>query len=228
MKESLKRIPTLYNLVHRVRHFGYRVRSMPRSLQHHYRCYRFSRMVKTSSPLRIVIGAAGVFGDGWIPSDIQYLNLLRSEHWSRFFSRNSIDALLAEHVWDILKTDEGLHAARQCFQYLKPGGYLRVAVPDGYHPDPAYIEWVKVGGGGPADDHKVLYNHKSLKRLFEEAGFRVELLEYFDEYGRFHYREWDEGSGKICRSKRFDQRNKDGRLNYTSVILDAHKISGSS
>jgi len=223
IKQFIKRIPILYNLAHRVHQFGYRVRATQRSLQRAYRLSRFSRRVKIASPLRIVIGASGVFDGGWIPSDIQDLNLLRPEDWNRLFSRNSIDALLAEHVWDALTTEEGLQAARHCFQYLKSGGYLRVAVPDGYHPDPEYIEWVKVGGGGSGDDHKVLYDYETLSRLFEGAGFKVELLEYFDENGKFHYREWDASAGKIHRSKRFDERNKNGTLSYTSIILDAYK-----
>lgn len=60
-----------------------------------------------------------------------------------------------------------------------------------------------------------------MQELFERAGFRVELYEYFDEAGTFHYREWDERAGKIWRSKRFDKRNTNGRLAFTSIILDA-------
>ncbi|HEX4070229.1 MAG TPA: hypothetical protein VHX68_03640, partial [Planctomycetaceae bacterium] len=100
----------------------------------------------------------------------------------------------------------------------------RVAVPDGYHPDPTYIEWVRVGGSGAgADDHKVLYNCDSFRRLFESAGFDVQLLEHFDAAGAFHGVDWDPAAGTIHRSRRFDERNRDGRLNYTSIILDARK-----
>ena len=132
--------------------------------------------------------------------------------------------MLAEHVWEHLTLHEGLTAAKQCFEYLKPGGYLRVAVPDGFHPDQKYIEGVKVDGTGPgADDHKVLYTYKTLKELFSSAGFRVELLEYFDAEGEFHFVNWDTRSGTIRRSLRFDKRNANGELKYTSIILDAHK-----
>ena len=179
-----------------------------------------------SSPIRIVIGAgaSGIFYDGWIYTDIECLNLLIRKHWERYFRKDSIDAMLAEHVWEHLTIHDGLVAARHCFEYLKPGGYLRVAVPDGFHPDPKYIEWVKVGGAGPgAYDHKVLYNHESLKNLFLKAGFRVELLEYFDSEGKFHFVNWDSQAGKIHRSRRFDKRNVNGESKYTSIILDAYK-----
>lgn len=182
------------------------------------------RMVRHSSPLRIVVGAGGLFDPGWIPTDVDVLDILNERHWERLFRESSIDAILAEHVWEHLTAEHGLRAARNCRRFLRPGGYLRAAVPDGFHPDPAYIEWVRPGGtGAGADDHRLLYNHESFGRLFESAGFQLELLEYFDSSGQFHAVDWDPALGKIDRSQRFDERNKDGRLVYTSVILDARK-----
>jgi predicted SAM-dependent methyltransferase len=99
-----------------------------------------------------------------------------------------------------------------------------VAVPDGFHPDPAYIASVRPGGtGGGADDHQLLYDYRSFGRVFEDVGFRVDLLEYFDETGTFHAKAWDETRGVIARSARNDERNADGKLVYTSIILDAVK-----
>jgi predicted SAM-dependent methyltransferase len=176
------------------------------------------------SPVRIVIGASDIFENGWIPTDIEYLNLLIPDHWQKTFQRNSIDAILAEHVWEHLTIDDGLVAARQCYEYLKPGGYLRVAVPDGFHPNPKYINYVKVGGTGlGAQDHKVLFTYETLRDVFSRAGFRVELLEYFDSDGKFHSVNWDPRAGRIRRSQRFDERNVNGELQYTSIILDAYK-----
>jgi predicted SAM-dependent methyltransferase len=185
---------------------------------------RLKAIVRRTRPLRIVLGASGIFDAGWIPTDIGVLDILDERHWRRLFGENPLDAILAEHVWEHLTPEQGLRAARHCFDFLNPGGYLRVAVPDGYHPDPAYIEWVRVGGNGPgADDHKVLYNCDSFRKLFESAGFDVEMLEYFDAAGSFHGVDWDPATGTIHRSRRFDERNRDGRLNYTSIILDARK-----
>ena len=162
---------------------------------------------------------------GWLPTSIDFLDLLKECDWQRYFYPNSIDAILAEHVWEHLTAAEGLQAAKNCFHYLRPGGYIRIAVPDGLHPDHCYIESVKVGGSGPgSNDHKVLYTYATLKELFEAAEFKVDLLEYFDERAEFHYKEWDPKDGMIHRSKLWDERNKDGRLNYTSIIIDGHKL----
>jgi predicted SAM-dependent methyltransferase len=191
-----------------------------------FRDVRTLKKAARSSPLRIVVGAGGRFDPGWIPTDVDILDILDERHWRRVFRENSIDAMLAEHVWEHLTPEQGLLGARHCHMFLRPGGYLRVAVPDGFHPDSQYIECVRPGGtGAGADDHKVLYNHVSFRQLFESAGFWVELLEFFDAQGQFHAVDWDPSQGKIDRSRRFDERNSGGRLAYTSLILDARKPS---
>ena len=198
-----------------------------KNLNAYKRWIRFRRLkerIANQEFRRIVVGASGVCDEGWIPTEIELLNVLDLHDWDRYFHPDSIDAILAEHVWEHLTKEEGIVAARMCFTYLKRGGYLRLAVPDGLHPDQNYIEWVKVGGTGPgADNHKVLYTYRTLTEILEVVGFRVDLYEYFDETGRFHYREWDPRQGMIHRSKRFDERNSKGQLNYTSIVLDAFK-----
>jgi len=182
------------------------------------------RARKNVSPIKIIIGAGRFSQKGWLPTDKRFLNLLKPSDWERLFKSSTIDAILAEHVWEHLTREEGFEAATICFKYLKKDGYLRVAVPDGFHPEPAYINYVEPGGNGPGcDDHKVFYNYLDFKNLFEKAGFKVELLEYFDKNGKFHYKQWEKEDGMIKRSKRFDKRNKNGKLNYTSIIVNAIK-----
>ena len=133
--------------------------------------------------------------------------------------------MLAEHVWEHLDRNQGLLAAKHCYRYLRAGGYLRIAVPDGFHPDRAYVANVKPGGAGSgAKDHKVLYDYLSLTKLLEEAGLCVRPLEYFDECGQFHYVAWNPDDGMVVRSRRFDERNVGGALHYSSLIVDAEKV----
>jgi predicted SAM-dependent methyltransferase len=182
------------------------------------------KMLARRHPIRVVVGASGVYQRGWIATDVEHLDILRMERWRRYFRESSIDGILAEHVLEHLTEEQGLAAARNFHVFLKVKGYARVAVPDGFHPSAEYIRQVRPGGAGAgAEDHKVLYNYRSLSRIFEESGYRVNLLEYFDENGTFHFREWDTRMGMITRSKLHDDRNLGGRLLYTSVILDAVK-----
>jgi predicted SAM-dependent methyltransferase len=214
MKELIKKIPFIYVMIKKIWN-PIKVKKAESN---------FRRLIENNRPIRFVVGASGVFESNWIPSDIEYFNILHKENWKRYFEQSSIDAILSEHMWEHLTLEEGVIAANNCYAYLKPGGNLRIAVPDGFHPDENYIEQVKVGGSGAgADDHKVLYTYKSLSSLFEQAGFKVTLLEYFDEHGKFHAKDWDVLHGKIRRSARFDERNENHKLNYTSIVLDAKK-----
>lgn len=40
------------------------------------------------------------------------------------------DAFLAEHVWEHLSLEDAHRATRNCYRFLRPGGRLRLAVPD--------------------------------------------------------------------------------------------------
>lgn len=177
---------------------------------------------------KVVIGAGKFINNhGWIHSDKEELNLLDENTWQDRFDKNSIKAILAEHVWEHLTYEEGLTAAQICFKYLKPSGYIRCAVPDGYFPDESYQNIVKVGGPGPkehpAASHKIVHNYKTLVKMFETVGYKVELLEYCDEEGNFHQSYWDGVDGVIFRSKKYDPRNQGNTLVFPSLIVDAVK-----
>lgn len=208
-----------------VRSFVKSLASPKRWIRRHKR-RRKLKMMANQNPCRIVVGASGIVPDGWAGSEVEDLNLLDPDQWSEYFRPESVDSIVAEHVWEHLTLLDGFTAAITCYQYLRPYGYLRVAVPDGWHPDPEYVDAVKPGGSGAgSDDHQVLYNHESLAELFSAVGFEILHLEHFDQQGKFHYSLWDPDDGMIRRSRRFDWRNTDEELNYTSVILDAVKVA---
>ena len=188
---------------------------------------RHFRQFPDKESLRVIIGAGEQQYEGWLATQGEELNLLCPEHWDWMFGERGVDGLLCEHVWEHLTEEEGREAARLCFRHLRPGGRLRCAVPDAYFPDAAYQRLVQPGGPGPAGhpaaDHKLVYNFRLFRSIFEDAGFHVVLLEYCDEEGQFHSREWDEQHGRIFRSLRFDPRNQGGQLGFVSLILDAIK-----
>ena len=182
---------------------------------------------ESAGGLRVIIGAGEQRWDGWTPTHRDQIDLINSRTWAAWFGARRADALLCEHVFEHLTEDEGRLAAKTCFDYLKPGGSLRVAVPDANFPDADYQNQVKAGGPGPADhpaaDHKLVYDYRRLSRVLESAGFAVDLLEYCDEAGRFHYNQWDPATGPIYRSLMLDHRNRGGRLGFVSLIVDAKK-----
>ncbi|KZE69227.1 protein distantly related to SAM-dependent methyltransferase [Fictibacillus phosphorivorans] len=182
----------------------------------------------TRPHIKIVIGA-GVYNNnpGWLHTQEEELNLLDESKWAVKFEKNSISAILAEHVWEHLTYEEGVQAAKLCHDFLMPSGYIRCAVPDGFFQDAEYQNMVQIGGPGPADhpasSHKIVHNYHTLQKLFVEAGFEVQLLEYFDEQGIFHEQEWDGKDGVIFRSKRYDPRNQGESLKFPSLLVDAIK-----
>lgn len=177
--------------------------------------------------MKVIIGAGETKYDGWLSTQVNELNLLSVESWYKLSEPESIDALLAEHVWEHLTYEEGVMAAKHCYQFLKPGGYIRCAVPDKYFRNDWYQQMVQVGGPGPEDHpaatHKIVYDAKTFVSVFEMAGFEVTLLEYCDENGDFHFTYWNEVDGRIGRSFRFDTRNSIKGLGMVSVIIDAKK-----
>jgi predicted SAM-dependent methyltransferase len=190
-----------------------------------FRGWRNTRLIRKALhrsplPLKIVIGASSLSDPGWIPTEIEALNILCESDWERFFTAGSIDAILAEHVWEHLTPEEALRGAQICFRYLKPGGYLRIAVPDGNFSDPEFIARVQPGG---VHDHRALYTYLSARELFERAGFEVHLYEYIDENGCFQFSDWSLENGTIYRSKRFLQTDCGEALEYMSIVLDAVK-----
>ena len=178
--------------------------------------------------IKVVIGADKYNNNpGWIHTQEKELNLLDKTTWENQFKKCSITAILAEHVWEHLTYTEGIDAAKLCYQYLKPQGYIRCAVPDEYFPDEEYQNMVKVGGPGPkehpAASHKIVYNYRTLSSIFEIAGYEVNLLEYCDEEGDFHFNEWQKEDGVIFRSKKCDPRNQGDKLIFPSLIIDVIK-----
>ena len=182
-----------------------------------------AKIKSSTGELNIIIGAHNTDYDNWLPTNIESLNLLELSSFDNLFGDKKATRFLAEHVFEHITYDDALTALKNCSKYLVKGGRVRIAVPDGFHPNPDYINMVKPGGHGEgAHDHKLLYDYKKLSKVFEEAGYTVNLLEYYDENGQFHYNEWESKDGHVIRSKRYDKRFNEP-LGYSSLIVDGIK-----
>ena len=172
--------------------------------------------------VRLVVGAGATSYEGWLMTDLPVLDALNSANWCFVFPQGSIDRVLMEHVVEHWTEDEFRLFLRVVRPFISEQGFIRIAIPDGFHPDPSYIDYVKPGGSGSgASDHKVLYNYASLSKLLSEEQWDYNLLEYFDEAGRFHCLPWEISDGFVRRSADYDPRNKEHPLSYTSLIIDA-------
>jgi predicted SAM-dependent methyltransferase len=184
----------------------------------------FERPQSIHSAKKVIIGASEITYSGWFATEKDVLDVTDRNTFLRHWKPASRSAFLAEHVWEHLDEERARSANANCFEFLEPGGRLRIAVPDGYKPDPDYIDWVRPGGVGPgAQDHLILYSYKSLSQQLALAGFDTFALEYWDEKGHFHFQEWLSTEGHIRRSSRYDPRNQEKPLAYTSLIVDGIK-----
>lgn len=102
------------------------------------------------------------------------------------FADNSIELIYACHVLEHFSHDEAVRVLRRWFDVLKPGGELRVSVPDidrivkiyidnwQHFQTPGNSPWIGLlygGQGDPYDFHKTGFNFCWMKHLLEEVGF---------------------------------------------------------
>jgi predicted SAM-dependent methyltransferase len=181
------------------------------------------RQIESNDRIRLALGSSSHCTDGWIAAGCDQFDLVDPASWSWYFQKSSVDAILAENVWEHLSRIEGKTAARNCFQFLRPGGYLRVAVPDEFHPSQQYQNQLRNDGELGTTSSCVLYNHHSFAEVFVSLGFQVRLIEFFDQAGAFHSNQWDVSKGLVQRTLLFDERNITQPFAYTSLVLDAFK-----
>jgi len=180
--------------------------------------------LRTAKEIKIIVGAGKTKYKGWFNTDIDTLDVTNENDFKKYFKNKKIKNILAEHILEHLKDDELNLMVMNFFKYSDKDVNIRIAVPDGFHSEVSYIDKVKPGGSGEgAHDHKHLFNYKSLSKLFEKNGFRSELIEYWDEAGKLHTKYKNDDNGYITRSFINDERNKNGKPNYTSLIIDFSK-----
>lgn len=178
---------------------------------------------KKNKDILLVVGAGDTKYNFWISTNYPWFNISKIDTFNRYFKGREVSKILAEHVFEHLTLEDGIKSIKNLKTILKPQGKIRIAVPDGYNPNKDYINHVKPGGtGAGADDHKILYDYKSIKKLFDDD-FKINYLEYFNEFGKFVSNEWinDEKNGYIKRSRLEDKRNSKDEIKFNSIILDA-------
>ncbi|MFW8744742.1 hypothetical protein [Mesorhizobium japonicum] len=181
----------------------YRFRQYQKITVYFWRRQRIRLPVATGSQIKIIIGAAMTSQKGWFSTNEQWLDITKPEDWRHVFHGKALlTHVLAEHVFEHL-TEEGMYfALRLINQHMKSGGRIRIAVPDGNHPDPRYIRHVGIGGiGADAEDHKQLINCNLLMKALDASGFSPKLMEGYQDNGDLVAMPIDIESGVIVRSR---------------------------
>jgi len=194
------------------------------SFDKEFNLIKWNFWIKNNEKIKIIIGASKTDYKGWFQTEQYFLDLTKKNDFVRMFSKKKMNYVLAEHVLEHLTNDAIQSMLRNFWEFSEKDITIRIAVPDGFHKDSEYIEMVKPGGNGNgADDHKNLFTYKSLSKLFEDAGFKSNPVEYWDENGVFHQGYTNDDKGYIKRSFINDSRNISGKPIYTSLIIDFTK-----
>jgi len=188
-------------------------------------------LAKMASSGRVLlgVGSSSLIAPGWVGSDIADLNVISWDNWQYVTPKDGFDVIFSEHMFEHLTPIETLLTATWMFKSLKPGGRVRVAVPDGLKPNKDFLYYIGLHFDREKDQnrqghpHKMIWSYETLSEMFTVVGFRVELLEYWDGFD-FHATNWDVAYGKVRRSTRFDERNQGAdKTAYSSLIIDAIK-----
>lgn len=88
--------------------------------------------LRGSPELRLHLGSGFVPKDGWIDIDLAgaRVDLVWNLKHGIPFPDASVDAVFHEHLLEHLTLQAGFQLTGECHRALKPGGVLRVAVPD--------------------------------------------------------------------------------------------------
>jgi predicted SAM-dependent methyltransferase len=91
-----------------------------------------ARRLRGRDPLRLHVGCGTIYKDGWVNVDLAGTRVDLAWNLARPlpFDDGSVDAIFHEHLLEHLTYAQGIELHRRCLRVLKPGGILRIGVPD--------------------------------------------------------------------------------------------------
>jgi len=164
---------------------------------------RVKKIIKEEREIKIDVGGGDFKRDGWFTLDLNYQSDLVWDLRKRLpFPNNSVDYIYTSHTLEHFYFKEIIFLLKECYRVLKPGGILRIAVPNariyinayyenkelpshffGYKPafnnttKIDYINYISYMDG----HHKYLFDEENLKYLVEYSGFKNVKIVEFDE-----------------------------------------------
>lgn len=136
---------------------------------------------------------------------------------------NSVDRLHTEDFLQYLTIEDINKLLKECFRLLKPGGFMRVGVPD--YNNPKDQEYNTKGKDPRWPDHKTLTTYDLMRNIVKNSPFsKYKFYHYWDD-GKFIRHKVDYSLGMIKRTPDNDIRDKEPNkeLYVTSIVIDLFK-----
>ena len=173
----------------------------------------------SNSGLKIHLGCGNINLQGWLnidARDFKHVHIISDGFDLTQFKENSIAEFYLCHVLEHFSFNETHNFLSKLYKLLKPGGLLRISVPD---IEKLYILYNKqkklsivknaiMGGQNyPNDFHKSIYDHQELKNILEKNSFKnVSSWKTKDVFGQ-SIGDWSDGVYK------YNMQNYDISLN---------------
>ncbi len=154
------------------------------------------------------------FGDGWYHIDqTRYPHTVGKVIYPLGYKDNSADIIYSSHVLEYFDREEVVNVLRDWYRVLKPGGIIRLAVPDFSQLARLYLEkglkLDRILGplygkmGNPPFYHKTTYDLEDLTQLLFDCGFnqvrrydwRDTEHAHIDDHSQAYYPHMDKENG---------------------------------
>jgi len=199
-------------------------------IKYNYRYWKLKFALLYKKEIKIIIGSNNTYQKKWYATNESWLNITKEQDWEIIFKKKVIISnILAEHVFEHLSYDECIKALKIINKYMVKNSKIRIAVPDGYNPDPIYLKNVDINGTGDgADDHKQLLNKDILFEILFKSSFKPQLIEGYDVNKKLHLEKYSIEDGFVKRSRQNNDPNLEKEWGFkdskTSLIIDGIKI----
>ena len=166
--------------------------------------------------MKLHLGCGGRnFGDDWIHIDqSEYPHVVHQDVTNLPFDNDSCDLIYASHLLEYFDGEEVLEILAEWNRVLKPGGILRMAVPDFEAISTLYNSRKNLDlflgplygkMGNPPFYHRMVYDLRSLRRLLERAKFsnikrynwRRTEHSHFDDHSQAYIPHMDKENGTL-------------------------------
>lgn len=161
-----------------------------------------------------VFRVAGLVGGAEWPKNIDYVSLNNPFPWAD----SSIDCVYASHVLEHLRVKTANNFLKESYRVLKPGGTLRIVVPDLLYHARRYLDNYTNAKSASADFLQTLH-----LQIPEEMPFLSKLINFFSDYPTIHKYMYDPATlRKLFSAYGFKDHNEAqyGRSLYIDCIAE--------